>query len=158
MIAKLGDGYIREDQIGSPAPIGAKHLFTALGYPNDTNASIDEENLRVGVALQSHSATRKETPKMRRKAGHGGAAHIFISYGSRSRIDGRKTASLAANGFSGGAVVDDGRPGDLQAVLGNVTPDPKLVGLIIERWGEQGVLVAVRLDAILPIVKAKLGL
>ena len=154
MIAQLGEGYVRMDQIRRDSSEDKGHLFTILGHPNSANEFVDHERSTVATTLLPYSSTARFSRRLGTKAGNEGRDHLFIDYGKFSREDGAKMESVEPPGLSGGAVIDAGEPSDLKVFRGEVIPTPRLAGMVIEWWKKDRVLVASRLETILPTLLA----
>jgi hypothetical protein len=143
--------FIGQHEIAASTATDAGRLYTALGYPNSKNNKHDPRTLSVRPMLLPYSNLHRVDAKIAVALPGGGAGHLFLPYGERSRDEnGAADNSVGPRGMSGGAVVDAGRPASLKALRGQEEdPEPLLAGVIIA-LKERRVLLATRMAAIMP--------
>lgn len=154
LVDKLHGRFIGLNEISRSARFDQGRYYTALGYPNSKNRKYDPVRSSVKARLFSYSSVDKVDPDIAAKLPGGGDHHIFMTYDRLSRDeDGTVVNSTAPRGMSGGAVVDAGRPADINVFFGGELPAPLLAGVVIE-LKKKKVLLAVRMEVILPVMLA----
>lgn len=144
------------DEMSISARTERGRSYSALGYPNSKNRNYNPEKRSVKARLFTYSDIHKVDPEIAAKLPGDGDHHIFMTYAKRSRDDeGNVVNSTAPKGMSGGAVVDAGRPVDLNVFFGGEIPVPMLAGVVIELKRKR-VLLGVRMEVILPELLAAL--
>lgn len=153
MTAQLGSDYVTEHDMAATVQPG--HLYTAVGFPNSKNRWSDPRTGKTLAKGFSYSSTYRFNDHFAELLANQGKGehHLFLGYHKHSRSEeGIKVSSVAPRGLSGGAIIDAGRPSDLQVFRGEIDPVPRLIGMTIERWKEHQVLVGVRMSVILQII------
>lgn len=156
IIAKLDDvTYISASDICFEENEPEGSIFTFVGYPNSKNKKIDRVQKKAIGSLFQYWNTRAIDKSFMRKIGVSDKTHILSKFNSKHsrEIDGRRVNSIMLNGMSGGAVFGLGKLSDLSILSGKQTPEPRLVGLIVEYHRQEGLVLATRISTILRALK-----
>jgi hypothetical protein len=156
LAAELGNvAYIDEGSISLGRRDDHKHgIYVCVGFPNSQNKDMHASTQQVNIRMWMHSARGHSTND---KIGAWAAttqSHLFIEFAKyASNSDGSKRNSTEPRGTSGGPVFYLGDFGDPDIYRHDANFRSSLDAIIIEKSSEAKVLVAVRINTILQVLR-----
>ena len=126
-------------------------VFTFVWLSKLKNRKVDRVQKKAIGSLFKYWNTGIVDSSFMTEIGISEKSHILTKFNQKHSRDpnGRRVNSIKLKGMSGGPVFNLGKLSDVSVLSGEQNPKPCLVGLIVEYYGQQGLVLATRISAIL---------
>ncbi len=156
LVQRLDRGFfVEECEISQSVATPVGKAYTCLGFPNSKNKTSRRPTRNLQPVLGTYTGIGLAHQRLPSVAS--AEDHILVDCNWKYSRDenGRRVNTIPIRGFSGGAIVDVGRPSD----PGTLDKDcrPLLAGMIIEAHEEERAILGVRIATILARVRAAKG-
>lgn len=125
-------------------------IYSCLGYPNSKNKKKNVTKREIDVQLWMHTGPGASKTDKLGEWGKDTSAHLFIEFPKYpTTATGERRNTTEPRGSSGGPVFYDGNINEANAYNQELVFQPRLEAIIIKKPTNAGLLVAVKLGAII---------
>jgi hypothetical protein len=151
--------FLAESLIAPDSQGDDRRLYTALGYPVSRNKkAVDHVAKSITTRVSMYTAQASQQPRLCTQLGISGTDHLFLELGRHAFSgDGEKMNVFGTVGLSGGALLDLGLFTSPKAIARDATGNARLAGMVIEYHRAHRTLVAVKIEAILSLLRRALA-